>query len=178
MKCFKIAYRNCRLQMKHLCWSHFLIKLQALRPATLLKRGSNTGVSLWKLRIFKTAFSVEHFRWLLLCLLERQKEGSVEQRSEEKFFKWKKKIKTIHLTSTCKFWCWFKQKCKYNYVHIRTVHPLSLYFFFKFSFFSLLRVHLLCFHFSQTEKYLLLHLLVYLEAGIGSCSVKQLFGNM
>ena len=31
---------------KHPCWSFFLIKLQALRPATLLKRDSNTGVFL------------------------------------------------------------------------------------------------------------------------------------
>ena len=29
---------------KHLCWSLFLIKLQALRPPFLLKRDSNTGV--------------------------------------------------------------------------------------------------------------------------------------
>ena len=32
---------------KHLCWSLFLIKLQACRPANLLKRDSNTGVFLW-----------------------------------------------------------------------------------------------------------------------------------
>ena len=31
---------------KHLCWSLFLIKLQAFRTATLLKRGSNTAVFL------------------------------------------------------------------------------------------------------------------------------------
>ena len=31
---------------KHLCWSLFLIKLQALKPANLLKRDSNTGVFL------------------------------------------------------------------------------------------------------------------------------------
>ena len=31
---------------KHLCWSLFLIKFQALSPATLLKRDSNTGVFL------------------------------------------------------------------------------------------------------------------------------------
>ena len=31
---------------KHQCWSIFLIKLQAWRPATLLKRDSNTGVFL------------------------------------------------------------------------------------------------------------------------------------
>ena len=36
---------------KHLCWNLFLIKLQA-RPATLLKRDSNTGVSLWTLQKF------------------------------------------------------------------------------------------------------------------------------
>ena len=32
---------------KKLCWSHFLIKLQALWPATLFKRDFNTGVFLW-----------------------------------------------------------------------------------------------------------------------------------
>ena len=37
---------------KHLCWSYFLIKLQARRSAILLKRDSNTGVFLWILRNF------------------------------------------------------------------------------------------------------------------------------
>ena len=37
---------------KHLYWSHFLIKLQAFRPATLLQRDSNIGVFLWILRNF------------------------------------------------------------------------------------------------------------------------------
>ena len=32
---------------KYLCWSLFLVKLQAFRVASLLKRGSNTGVFLW-----------------------------------------------------------------------------------------------------------------------------------
>ena len=35
---------------KHLCWSLFLIKPQTRRPATLLKRNSNTGVFLWNLQ--------------------------------------------------------------------------------------------------------------------------------
>ena len=35
---------------KHLYWSLFLIKLQALTPATLLKRDSNTSVFLEKLQ--------------------------------------------------------------------------------------------------------------------------------
>ena len=54
--------RNSRLQMffkivvlknfaifagKHLCWSLFEIKLQAWKPATLLKRGSNPVFFLW-----------------------------------------------------------------------------------------------------------------------------------
>ena len=42
---------------KHLCWSLLLIKLQTLRPATLLKRDSNTGVFLWNWRsFFKNSF--------------------------------------------------------------------------------------------------------------------------
>ena len=35
---------------KYLCWTLFLIKLQAFRPANLLKRSSNTVVFLWILR--------------------------------------------------------------------------------------------------------------------------------
>ena len=35
---------------KHLCWSLFLIKLQAFKPATLLKRDPNTSVFLRILR--------------------------------------------------------------------------------------------------------------------------------
>ena len=31
---------------KHLCWSHFLVKLQVLRPATSFRRDSSTGISL------------------------------------------------------------------------------------------------------------------------------------
>ena len=38
---------------KHLCWSFFFMKLQTFRPATLLKRDSNTGNLLWNLWNFK-----------------------------------------------------------------------------------------------------------------------------
>ena len=41
---------------KHQCWNIFLIKLQAWRPSTLLKRDSNAGVFLLNLRYF-----TEHF---------------------------------------------------------------------------------------------------------------------
>ena len=37
---------------KYLCWSLFLIKLQAWKHGTLLKRDSNTDVFLWNLRNF------------------------------------------------------------------------------------------------------------------------------
>ena len=37
-------------QENTLCWSLFLIKPQVFRPATLLKRGSNTDVFQWILR--------------------------------------------------------------------------------------------------------------------------------
>ena len=39
-------------QEKHLCWSLFLITLQAWRSATLFKRDSNKGVFMWILRNF------------------------------------------------------------------------------------------------------------------------------
>ena len=48
---------------KHLCWSLFLMKLQAFKPAHLLKRDSNTGVSLRKLRkFFKSTYSEVHLQ--------------------------------------------------------------------------------------------------------------------
>ena len=53
----------------------------------------------------RTYFSIEHPQWLLSRLLEREEEESVEQRSEETFSKWKKKMKTFHSFSTRKFWC-------------------------------------------------------------------------
>ena len=49
---------------KHMCWSLFLIKLQALKPATLLKRDPNTGVFLSYLQKFlRTPFFTQHLRW-------------------------------------------------------------------------------------------------------------------
>ena len=42
--CKKKVFKNfANFTGKYLCGSLFLIKLQALRPATLLKRDSNTG---------------------------------------------------------------------------------------------------------------------------------------
>ena len=47
---------------KHLCWSLFLIKLQAVSSANLLKRGYNTGVFQGILQIFKNTSFEEHLR--------------------------------------------------------------------------------------------------------------------
>ena len=50
-----------------LCWCLFLITLQALSSATLLKRYCSTGVFLWWiLQILKNNFFIEHLWWLLL----------------------------------------------------------------------------------------------------------------
>ena len=50
---FKTGLKNfANFTGKHLYWSLFLIKLEALRPSTLLKRDSNTGVFLFNLRNF------------------------------------------------------------------------------------------------------------------------------
>ena len=52
---------------KHLCWSLFLIKLQALSPLTVLKRDSNTCVSFEFWEICKNTFlKIEHLLWLLV----------------------------------------------------------------------------------------------------------------
>ena len=43
----KVVLKNCAIfTRKHMCWSLFLINLQAWKSATLLKRNSSTGVSL------------------------------------------------------------------------------------------------------------------------------------
>ena len=43
----KVAFKIFTIFIgKHLCWNLSLIKLQAFKPATLLKRGSNTSVFL------------------------------------------------------------------------------------------------------------------------------------
>ena len=58
---FRSSHQSCSIKAvlkhlaifttrKHLWWSLFLIKLQTLRPGTLLKRDSNTGVFLWILQ--------------------------------------------------------------------------------------------------------------------------------
>ena len=55
---FKICFLKnfANFTRKHLCWNHFLIKLQTWRSAILLKRDSNTDVS-WEIwEIFKNTF--------------------------------------------------------------------------------------------------------------------------
>ena len=47
---------------KHLCWSQFLIKLQALEPATLLKINSSTDTSCAICGIFKNTYLGEHLQ--------------------------------------------------------------------------------------------------------------------
>ena len=39
-----VPYKFAIFAIKRLCWGLFLMKSQARRPATLLKRDSNTGV--------------------------------------------------------------------------------------------------------------------------------------
>ena len=61
---------------KHLYSGPFLIKLQVFRPATFLKRDSNTGVSCGYCEIFKNSFFRENLRWLLLTVLPQYSEVS------------------------------------------------------------------------------------------------------
>ena len=62
------------------------------------------------------------------------------------------------------------------YTNIKTT---SLFLLVFLQIFFLLILIFLCLYFvRQTEQYLVSHLLVYPEAGIENCSVKQLFGKI
>ena len=61
---------------KHLCWSLFLIKSQALRPATLLKSESNAGLSC---EIFKNTYFEEHMRTASSTLCQEKSKESDEE---------------------------------------------------------------------------------------------------
>ena len=54
---------------KHLCWSYFLIKLHAWRPANLLKRDFNTDVFSEYCEIFKNTSFEEHLQTAASVLL-------------------------------------------------------------------------------------------------------------
>ena len=51
---------------KYFCWSLFLIKLQAFRNVTSLKRNSNTVFFCEYCEVFENYFFIEHLPWLLL----------------------------------------------------------------------------------------------------------------
>ena len=63
---------------KHLCWSLFLIKLQASRLATLLKRDSDTGIFLWILQTLRTLISKNTCERLLLIVVVYCKENWIK----------------------------------------------------------------------------------------------------
>ena len=148
--------------------------MQAFRPETLLKIGSNTGVFLWMLRMFKEQFFLQNTSGRLLsCLLEREEEESVEQRSEEKFFKWKKKMKTFHLT--CKFWCLLKQKCKYYCVHIIEVLTLFYLLFLQIFFLLIPVCSFFVFSFRTNCKTSLVACISIIRSKHWVFSIKQLF---
>ena len=110
-------------------------------------------------KFFKNSFSIEHIQRLLLCLLEREEEESMEQRSEGKFFKWKKKWKHFII-----------QLRKYY-----NCSPFSLTFSSTFFSFDSC-VLIFCVFISDKLKNISCR--IYSEAGIKSYSVKQLFGKI
>ena len=64
---FEIGFlKVCNIHRKTHVLEFFLVKLQAWRPVTLLRRYCNTYVFLWILRSFKKLSFKEHQRWLLL----------------------------------------------------------------------------------------------------------------
>ena len=59
------------LKGKHLCWSLFLIKLQAWRSAVLFKKRLHYCCFPANIiKFLRTAFCMEHLRWLFLKMVE------------------------------------------------------------------------------------------------------------
>ena len=58
---------------KHLCWSFFLIKLQALRSGTLLKKTATRCFPV-KFANLRTPFFTEQLRWLPLKIIDEYDE--------------------------------------------------------------------------------------------------------
>ena len=102
-KCFPKKFRN--IPGKHLCWSLFLIKLQAFRVATLLKRDSNTGVFLSILELFKVWFSSSK---IILCYLLDSKQF----KSDENAFYFI--LKALFVFKICKFLSRLFWSCRKN----------------------------------------------------------------
>ena len=56
---------------KHLCWSPFLIKLQAFRPVFFLKKETPAQVLSYEFcEIFKNAYFTEHLRKIVIFYCE------------------------------------------------------------------------------------------------------------
>ena len=64
---FKSVLKNfSNFTEKQLCWSLFLIKFQALKHVTLLKKTPTQVLSCEIFEIFKNTYFQEHLRWLSL----------------------------------------------------------------------------------------------------------------
>ena len=119
---------------EHLCWSLFLIELQTFIPTALLKRDSNTNVSLWK--IFKNT-------WFEVCdclLLKPVLSSGLTLLAQINTYALAfvscftvpfATINTI-IDSLCYYWYWYNQKqssravlqkrcsCKFRKIHKKT----------------------------------------------------------
>ena len=65
-----IQNRRPIITRKYLCWSPFLIQLEAWRSATLLKKDPTQVFSRKYHKNFKDRFFMEHLRWLFLNMVE------------------------------------------------------------------------------------------------------------
>ena len=113
---------------KHLCWSLFLIMLQLRRPATPLKRHSNTGVFLWNFQeyLFPQNMVESYFTTLRLtlswrrCLSSRNKSTDLQGKSMD-WFLYDRELRHERAKDPCNFskrrhqsWC-FPLKVNSNF---------------------------------------------------------------
>ena len=66
--CYSKAIGEQRYSQKTPILESFFDKVPDLHLWTLLKRDSSIGLFLWIFKIFRSAFFIEHFRWLLLTV--------------------------------------------------------------------------------------------------------------
>ena len=147
------AVRRCSSKLESI-----FIKVVGLQTCNFIKKWLwHRYLLMNSAKFLRTVFSIEYLWWLLLYQLEREEDKSVEQRSTEKIFKWKKKMKTFHLTSLASFGASYNRNANAT-ISVSKLLIFFLLIFFKFSFFGFLRVLFLCFYFVwQTEKHPVSH---------------------
>ena len=108
----------------------------------------------------------KYYKWNVVkrSIRKDREEKRGRKKPDSFFFKWKKKMKKFHLNTNTMI----QISKKFSYTFSSDFLSFDSCVFTLFCLFVVF----------QTEQYLVSHLLVYAEADIERCSVKQLFGKI